>query len=324
MCRITTLVFSFMFLLLGACNNGSSFNGTEEPSNTATLATIDSANAESVAAKSMGASMQAGSFGSITDIVGLTAGTPGGVSKLAVSGARKSSITGIAVPVGPETTQCVVSGSVTLSGDIADPVTLTPNDFLNFDWDNCDDGLGIVTDGLIGLTITGFSGDLQSGELLLSTTLSVGNFRVTSGNSFESANGDISITVDTRTPPVSTAMTSGTLFAVSDNDGSTTLSSFSNSVTEDATVFPSTFVSTASGTVTSTEFSGAVNYATPVPFEALGDAYPHTGELLVTGANKATARLVAIDAINVRIEADYDGDNAVDQTIFTTWAALLD
>ena len=88
-------------------------------------------------------------------------------------------------------------------------------------------------------------------------------------------------------------------------------------------MLPSLVTTTASGTVTSTQFEGAVTYSTPVPFEALADAYPYVGELLVTGANGATLRLVALDEANVRIIADYDGDGATDETIDTTWAELV-
>ena len=78
------------------------------------------------------------------------------------------------------------------------------------------------------------------------------------------------------------------------------------------------------GTITSTQFDGEVTYETPVAFVALGDAYPHVGELLVTGANNATVRLIAVDEVNVRIEADYDGNGTIDETIDTTWDALFD
>ena len=62
-------------------------------------------------------------------------------------------------------------------------------------------------------------------------------------------------------------------------------------------------------------------YATPVTFEGFDNGYPHTGELLITG-DSSSARLIALDDVNVRIEIDGDGDGAVDDTIDTTWVAL--
>jgi hypothetical protein len=46
--------------------------------------------------------------------------------------------------------------------------------------------------------------------------------------------------------------------------------------------------------------------------------------MLVFGTNNASIRIMAIDEVNVRIEADFNGDGAADATIETTWAALVD
>ena len=62
-----------------------------------------------------------------------------------------------------------------------------------------------------------------------------------------------------------------------------------------------------------------IDYTTPVTFQGAGDGYPFAGELLVTGANNASIRLVVIDAVNVRIDTDTDGDGEVDDSETTTW-----
>jgi hypothetical protein len=64
-----------------------------------------------------------------------------------------------------------------------------------------------------------------------------------------------------------------------------------------------------------------VSYSTPVTFEGFDLDYPGTGEFLVEGDN-SSARLIAIDNVNVRIEVDTDGNGTVDETINTTWAEL--
>ena len=56
-------------------------------------------------------------------------------------------------------------------------------------------------------------------------------------------------------------------------------------------------------------------------FSGFDNGYPQTGELLVTGAS-SSARLIALDAVNVRVEIDSDGDGTVDDVIDTTWAEL--
>ncbi len=316
---------TLLVLTLGACGGGSSAP-TSPP---VAPAVIDSGNAETVAARSADVALQSGGFSGFLDFTGLTTTSTGGVAKLSVvqtaSRMVKATVSNSVislVPFGPVTEPCAVSGSLTISGDIANPETLTAGDFFNIDWDNCDDGQGQVIDGLIVYTITSFEGNGTIGGSLLGITLTLTAFQVTEEANYYSADGDISISLDTRTPPVSVATMFGNTYSVGSNGGTETLSNFSTTVTENAGMFPSSYTTDAMGTLTSTQFDGSVTYDTPVVFESIGDAYPYAGELLVTGANNATVRLIALDEVNVRIEADYDGDGAVDAIIDTTWDTL--
>ncbi len=318
----TLLILSF-----GACGGGSSAP-TIPP---VAAAVIDSANAQTVAGRSADVVLQSGGLAGFFDFAGLTATTTGGVSKFSVVQTAIRTVKLAVpnsvisqVPIGPETAPCAVSGSVTISGDIANPVTFTAGDFFNIDWNNCDDGQGQVVEGVLEFSITSFEGDATTGQFLLGITLTLTAFQVIEGTNLYGADGDVSLTLDTRTLPVSVATMSGSTFTVSSNSSTETLSNFSTSVTENASMFPSSYTTDAMGTITSTQFDGSVTYDTPVPFESIGEAYPYTGEMLVTGANNATLRLIALDEVNVRIEADYDGDGAVDETIDTTWDALSD
>ena len=56
-------------------------------------------------------------------------------------------------------------------------------------------------------------------------------------------------------------------------------------------------------------------------FAGEGLDYPSSGALLVVGQD-SSARLTAVDNINVTIEIDSNGDGTIDATIETTWAAL--
>jgi len=329
------LLFGFcstlLVLTLGACGGGGSGGTTTAITPPVAAAVINSANAETVAGRSADVALQSGGLGGFIELTALTATSPGGVSKLGAlqtaSPTLKSAVSsGVIsqVPFGPVTEPCAVSGSLTISGDvdISNPDTLTAGDFFNFDWNVCDDGQGQVIDGLLEYSITSFEGDTTTGQMLLGITLTMTAFQVTEGANISSADGDISLTLDSRTPPLYLATMSGSTFTVSNNGITETLSNFSTAVTENASVFPSSYTTDAMGTTTSTMFDGSVTYDTEVPFESSGEAYPYTGELLVTGANNATLRLIALDEANVRIEADYDGDTAVDETIDTTWDAL--
>ena len=43
---------------------------------------------------------------------------------------------------------------------------------------------------------------------------------------------------------------------------------------------------------------------------------------MVTGSNNATLHLIALDEVNVQIEADYDGDGVIDEVLNMTWVEL--
>lgn len=314
---LTRICLPAITLSLVACGGGGG-SSSGSPSPDPSQAVIDSGNAEAVAGRSMNGAFQTGGYGGLTGAGGVATIGNGGPSKPAAAGGA-----GIQVPIGPETTPCAVSGSTTISGDIASPLTITPGDFVDIDWDNCDDGVGVVIDGLLGTTFTSFEGDLSTGQTLLGMSLRVANLQATAGNEFNRTNGDIALTVDTTTPMLVVATSIGSVFTVATNASTDALSNFSSTVTENSGMLPSLVSTTSSGTISSTQFEGTVTYGTPVTFEALGDAYPYTGELLVTGADNATLRLIAMDEVNVRILADYDGDGATDETIDTTWDELV-
>ena len=67
---------------------------------------------------------------------------------------------------------------------------------------------------------------------------------------------------------------------------------------------------------------GSVDYETPVAIRATGDNEPYTGEVLVTGADDSTVRIVIVDSTSVTLEVDTNGDGVVDEYIDTTFAAL--
>lgn len=310
-------------LIAGGCGGGDS--APAAPPGPLPTGTINTGSALTVAGRAVDAALQSGSFGNITDYVGLTTvatndpGNLGSGRLMKIAGWNVTS----KVPVGPENTPCEVDGSLTVSGDIANPLTVTAGDFLDFVWANCDDGLGQVINGTIGMTFTEFEGDLLAGQILLGVSLDVGNFRVTEGEDFNMADGDLALTIDSRAQPSTVVTTFGSSFVVSNPNSTETLTGFSSMVTENTSVFPSNFTKDTSGTVSSTQFDGSVNYDTPVTFQSIGDGYPYAGEMRVSGESNATIRIIVLNEASVRIEADYDGDGASDATITTTWEALI-
>jgi len=115
---------------------------------------------------------------------------------------------------------------------------------------------------------------------------------------------------------------SGDAMTTSSNTSMETLYSYLNSQTLDTRVSPSPYTTNASGTVDSSELGGVVEYSMFPMFQGFDNDYPSSGELLVTGANGATVRLIIIDNVDIRIEFDSDGMAPPDETIDTTWVAF--
>ena len=51
--------------------------------------------------------------------------------------------------------------------------------------------------------------------------------------------------------------------------------------------------------------------------------YPSQGVMTVTAADNSSATLTVIDSGNVSVGLDKNGDGSVDETLTTTWAALM-
>jgi len=306
---------------ISACGGGGSSSTVDTP------ATIDSDNAskmvEVVASVAMGFDEFAGFvdltesnlLSDVSNPDALAIATKVGLSRL--DGATVKSIL-----IQPETALCAVSGSVTVWGHIAAPDSLTAGDAISIDSDMCDDGDDEIADGLIAMTIVSFQGDIYTSEFLLGVDMIFANFMVTESGETTALNGDIGVTLDMRTPAMATITVFGDSFTSSGMGKTQSISHFSNTYTADFSELPAARTFKSRGTVVSSEFVGTVTYQTPVNFEASGENDPHTGQLLVTGANNATLRLIAIDNINIQIDADYEGDEIVDETLNMTWAEI--
>jgi hypothetical protein len=300
-------------LALAACGSDDG----DSPSSPLQLATITSANAEPIASAVLVAAFESGEFGAQAggaSPFGTTKTAPGALFKQGQQGYIR-----VQVPVGPETVLCDVGGSVTMTGDIANPMTLSAGDRITLDYDACDDGVS-VTDGVFSFTITSFSGDLASGMFALGTRVDLTAFQVVAAGETITANGDISVTLDTRMSPLLTASLAVSSLAVGSNGTSHTLTQYGATQTINEVTGEYTF--DATGTVASSTFVGAVNFDTTEVFAGTGVDYPATGEMLVTGADNGTIRIIALDNVFVRLEVDGNGDGTLDAVIDTTWDAL--
>jgi hypothetical protein len=308
-------------LALASCGGSSSFSGGS--TDTSTGLGLTSGNVLTAASVSYLAAFDSGDLANVGGSIGASATAPGSAAPTAntqLSGFLVNALQQI--PFGPDEFPCVVSGSVTISGDIADPLTLTVGDTFSIEATACDDGIGEVVDGLISMTVTDFSGDFLLGTYLLGMNAFLDGLQVTTATDVISSTGDASIALDTTATPFVSASVSGSSMAASSNASTETLTNYATEQSVDAGIAPAPYTLTSRGTVNSSQLADLVSYSTPVQFQGDGVDYPYTGELLLTGGN-SSARLIAVDNVNVRVELDSDGDGIVDVTVDTTWNALL-
>jgi hypothetical protein len=227
-----------------------------------------------------------------------------------------------AVVVPPTTFACLVSGTLTVSGDIADPTlsALTPGDVVTGTYSSCDDGDGVVASGTLSMTVQAFSGDLLMPPYSVTVAFSLTNFALTESGETGTINGDGTLSESTPDDVFFTTTFSGTSLSFTDTTGDAgTVSGFTVTGTDDFNTLEYTVDS--SGTLASVDLGGSVQYVTTTTFEGIADNFPSTGVMVVTGDN-STETITVVDSINLTIEIDENGDGIVDQTIPTTWDAL--
>ena len=218
---------------------------------------------------------------------------------------------------------CGVSGTVDVTVNFSNPDQPSINDSFAFQFTDCDDGTGVTLNGSMTITISAIDGDMASGNMLLGMRIEFSAFAVTEGGETTSAEGTISIDIDTRDPTV-TKITVATSALVTNSAGTEeVLTNFTVEITEDTSMFPSAVTVETSFTLSSPRIGGAVTVATSLSLQSMGSDYPFVGELTITGAGNAVIVIIALDANTVRLQIDIDGDGATDETLDMTWDELM-
>ena len=312
-------------LVLAACGGGSGGitpTGNDPGSGSSGLTITAGNGAKATNAAWQSANQSAGMIGLVG--AGGTVNNPGNLNKVHGAVSSKTVLGALnSVPFGPITEPCLVSGTVTISGDLADPITgtLTAGDIINVSADMCDDGAGEILNGDMSMVVDDISGDFLGGLYNLTMSMTLTDLSATSASDTITSNGDVTVTLDTTQSPFVLAAVTGTSLTTDTNTSTETLSNFQTTQTVDGTVQNNPFTLSSAGSLDTTELAGTVEYSTPVTFMGDNFGYPHTGELLVTGAG-SSALLIAVDASNVRIEIDSDGDSTIDETLTMTWDEL--
>ena len=321
--RATWTVVGTGLLFVTGCSGGG---GDDLPP--VTLATITTANAPVIASSVMSAALDGGDLGSLAfGPMGGSVSSPKSTrvyySKVAeiqnqqISALLQHTHAVSLVPIGPEATQCAGGGTVTLSGNIANPATLSANDTITFDFASCveDD---TTTNGKFSMRVTSFSGDPESGAFSFGVTATITSLQVTVAGETATVNGSVAISLSTAGSLLTTTVTS-TSISVNDGGSTHTLRDYSSvhALTSDS------FTLDVHGSLTSSDFSGTVDFATTALLQGLGDGYAYTGQLLITGANGATIKVVVLDNTFLRLQVDSNGYGVVDETLDVSWDDLV-
>ena len=305
-------------LLLAACGGGGGDAAAPVGSVQTLTATaeITSANAPVITRSVLGAAV--GSDG-LADLGGL-AGPTGGLTGTMMVNDANVGATPQAV-IGPQTENCLVSGTQTFTADIQDPLTMTVGDTFDFVFAICDQGDGVVMIGAFSMIVRSSVGDPFLGTFDMTVDVTASNLASTEGGETSTVHGEMRMTVDTMTPPnVSVSITSGSL-EMTDSTGMVTLSEYSMSVAIDQLMGTAMF--TVSGFLESPDFTGMVEFTTDVPMDLTGTGAPSGGEFVINGADGATITVRIVSDQQIELDIDEDGDGVLDDMIVTSWDQLL-
>lgn len=220
--------------------------------------------------------------------------------------------------------RCQVSGFVDISADIQDPAAfvdgfLSVGDEFFTDFDNCNEGDGIVLDGGFDFVVTDFSGNIFGSIELLGLDIDFTRLRITEDGEGVTFDGGINLTSDSRIAGTDITSIDGNSVVVSVPGVKWEQRNFSQSYTESA----SGYTVEAAGTLETTLFTGSVTYNTDPSFTGPSESDPEAGLLNIYGVDNEYIRLTAIGQGSVTVEVDADGDGQFDGApINTTWDAL--
>ena len=302
----------------GGGDSGGSGGGTEPQSD---LLTITSDNAHDVSSALIVAIGLSFDISDITgaEIQGPSVAGPTGLLKLMRVDDLPAKVETIAAA---EVESCLNGGTVTINSTLADPNTLTVGDLISAVFADCDDGEGYVISGAVDMTVSEIQGDIFTDVFLLGLDILLTNVEITEGAETITADGDITLTVDTLGFPVIVENIKGSNIRFAKGPDVLTFTDFDHVFQVDIGVDPEAVLVTVGGQLDSAQLGGAIIYTTTIPIEAFGDDDPHSGEILITGAEESTVRIVIHDSSSITLEVDTNGDGVVDTFIDTTFAAL--
>lgn len=327
----STLIPLILLAGCGSSDGGISPPGDNNPPPPSAGFAITSANGLQVSQVAYQAVITSGDIAGLAGSTGIASSPGGGLAKPGIPQQLAGTLAGILqkVPVGPTVVDCLSSGTVTVTMNVADLNVLlggmlSVGDTILTEYAMCDEGLGEVIDGTIDSEVKAFDGNILVSAYNMTMTMNVTNFQVTAGADVVTGNGDATATLNSLAAPYVEASVTGNSMTTDMNSSSNTLSNYASTQTLDATLAPAPYTMDSSGTLDSSELSGAFTYSTSTMFQGFDTDYPNAGVLLVvsdSGSATLTAETNGVD-VTIRIYASNDGTGDPVDTIMTTWAEL--
>jgi hypothetical protein len=229
----------------------------------------------------------------------------------------------------PVTGACAISGMVTVSGDpMNDPVSLSAGDNYIILFAACDDGDGYTIDGSFSLEVLSQDGDPRTDVFALQYGLQGMALTIASGtDSYAASVGTSSFTLGFSSvtfPVIVLEHGLAPLQLATQTDVYSWYNGGYQRLFLDTGLSPVTkLVRTGGSTMKSDFLGGTLDYDTTVSLQATGDQAPVSGEILIYGGpHNGMVRIVIESATSVRLQIDANGDGAVDDYQYTTWAEL--
>lgn len=187
---------------------------------------------------------------------------------------------------------------------------------------------GVTANGTVSAVFTAVSGSFGTPPYSATLALTFENFSAASAAGQVTGSGRFDLTASSNNVNSGSLAISAATFTLESTMGSTsstrTLSNFSlsSNVTTSGSVTSTS--TTVAGTLSSTALGAmSVTISTVNPLvTAEGDAYPSSGQILVSGAGNSKARLTVQNASSVLIELDADGNGSYEVSTVVAWSDI--
>lgn len=244
---------------------------------------------------------------------------------LAAANGRPVLVTGAEVR---DVVPCTQGGSLAMTlNDANNNSVMDVGDSITMDAQSCKED-GTVMQGRLAMSVQSMTGVFASSNYSATLTMTMTAFSVSNGSDSSQGDGALSLTLTETAAGVSEVTLSTTLLTMTERvagvTSSTTLSDVKLTArTETVTGTLRTTVS-ITGTLASSGFGNRqVTLTTPQPLMIVGsDPYPRSGQLLARGSGNSAVRITVLNATQVRLELDADGDGSYETQVTKSWTEL--